>query len=414
MTTELIPTLSCNLGCEYCYQNSMRDAGNHTDGYDMDAMLAGLEAEGERFTLFGGEALLMPLPDMERLFQWGFKKHGGSSVQTNATLLTLGHLELFRKYNVSVGISADGPDELNDVRSCGTLEKTRAATDATMKAIAWLCALGSPPGLIVTLHRGNAAPERLTRLICWLRELDQQGVTSVGLHLLEVDDPAVREKWALSEDENIGVLLALMAIEPSLIGIKFDLFRDMAALLTNSGAAKCIWGACDPLTTPAVRGVNGTGAQSNCGRTNKDGVNWIKASAAGAERYLMLHATPQADGGCQGCRFFFACKGQCPGTAMHGDWRNRSEHCRIWYRLLQEVETRLRLAGKQPISWDPKLRGQAETALFEALNSGTFGRDHGDHWDAPDGYEHDDNGFTVHGDKGVTRTHGDHNDQAAS
>lgn len=408
--TELLAHgVKCNIACLYCYQDPMRNAGNYSPGYDMDAMKAALTAEGNRFTLFGGEALLMEFKDLDEILRWGKEKFGGSSVQTNGVLLSLDHIEMFRRHNVTVGLSVDGPDELNDARWAGTLEKTREATAASLRSIDMLSALGTPPGLIVTLHRQNAVGDRLVKLANWFTTLDRKGVTSVGLHLLEVDDPKVREELALTDDENVAALLALMRL--NLPKLRFEIFTEMANLLLGGSKANCTWQGCDPLTTPAVRGVDGLGGRQNCGRTNKDGVMWVKTETHGSERYLMLHQTPQADGGCKDCRFFLACKGQCPGTAIDGDWRNRTEHCQIWYRLLEIIETELRLAGKTPVTFDPALRKAAEDAFLARVSSGE--QDHGDHWDAPDGYQHDDNHFVVHGDNGTTTTHGDHVDATA-
>jgi len=117
MTVELRPLgVHCNLACQYCYQNTQRAAGNLRAQYDMDRMKQALAEEGREFSLFGGEALLVPEEDLEDLWSWGLQKFGSNSVQTNGTLITPRHIELFRKYNVSVGISIDGPGELNDIR----------------------------------------------------------------------------------------------------------------------------------------------------------------------------------------------------------------------------------------------------------------------------------------------------------
>src|SRR5262245_47080974 len=106
----------------------MRAAGNFAPGYDLAAMKRGLAAEGYQFSLFGGEPLLMPIADLEEMCRWGFEQYGSTGLQTNGNLITEAHLALFARYHVGVGISIDGPDELNDVRSAGTLEKTRALT----------------------------------------------------------------------------------------------------------------------------------------------------------------------------------------------------------------------------------------------------------------------------------------------
>src|ERR1022692_4959081 len=123
---ELRPLgVRCNIQCQYCYQNPQRDAGNFADEYDIDRMKSAIEAEGGPFAMFGGEPLLVNLKDLEELWSWGFTRFGHNAMQTNGTLITDEHVRLFRNYNVNVGISLDGPGELNDVRWHGTLSKTR-------------------------------------------------------------------------------------------------------------------------------------------------------------------------------------------------------------------------------------------------------------------------------------------------
>jgi uncharacterized protein len=406
MSIELNPVgVKCNLSCPYCYEDPMRDAGNFSPGYDLAAMKRGLDAEGGSWSLFGGEPLLMRFDDLREMLTYGFRKHGSTGVQTNGTLITPEHVELFRECRTYVGISVDGPDELNDSRWAGSLEKTRAATAASFAAIDMLIAAGNTPSLIVTLYRGNASAERLPRLCAWLRELDAKGVQHVRLHALEVDAASVRDMMALSEEESVMAFDLLMNLQNELTTIRFDIFSDMAKLLLGVREASCIWNGCDPLTTPAVRAVNGIGGRSNCSRTNKDGVDWVKADTHGNERSRVLYMTPFEDGGCKGCRFFFACQGQCPGTAIDGDWRNRSEQCGMWFKTFETIERQLVALGKSPISRDDAQRATAEATVLDTSTGGN--RDHGDHWDAPEGYAHTDAGFVVHGDAGTTTVHGD-------
>jgi len=424
MTIELTPNgVACNMDCPYCYQKPMRDAGNISHGYDMAKMKEGLLKEGGAFALFGGEPLLLPLDDLEELFAFGLERYGSNGLQTNGSLITPEHVALFKRYRAYVGISVDGPGDLNDNRWMGSFEKTRIATAASMRAIEMLCQAGIAPSLIITLHRANALGEHLTRLLQWFRDLEQIGVRYIRLHLLEVENEHIRNTLALTIDENIDALLRLYDFQKA-TSLQFDLFREMAQLLLgNDYNSTCIWNACDPYTTAAVRGVDGQGVSSNCGRTNKDGVNWQKADKPGFERQIALYSTPQSDLGCQGCRFFFACKGQCPGTAEHGDWRNRSEHCEIWKALFEQIEGDLRGLGFEPLSMSTK-RLELEARMLEAWANGQNisiqnalrnsaapcpDREHGDHWDAPDGYHHSDGAFDIHGDSGKTIMHGDSN-----
>ena len=152
--------------------------------------------------------------------------------------------------------------------------------------------------------------------------------------------------------------------------MKIDVFTDIRNLLLGKDRdATCIWRGCDPHTTAAVSGVEGHGQRSNCGRTNKDGIDFVKAEFPGYERYLALYRADQEAGGCRGCRFFLMCKGQCPGTAIDNDWRNRSEHCEVWMALFQYFEEELLREGKAPISLHA-MRPKLESWFLEAWKDG--------------------------------------------
>jgi uncharacterized protein len=349
--------VACNLGCQYCYQNPQRDAGNIAGRYDLDRIKAAVEREGGSFILFGGEPLLVPEADLEDLWAWGLAKYGRNGIQTNATLISDNHIRLFRQYKVHVGISIDGPGPLNDARWAGTLERTRDHTERAERALERLCREGLGPSIIVTLHRGNATQDKIPILQDWFHHLDQIGVVSARLHILEVDHATVDHKYALSPTENAEALVRFADLEPRLKRMSLDLFGDLKnMLLAEDDLATCVWKGCDPLTTEAVRGIEGFGQRSNCGRTNKDGIDFVKADERGFERYIALYRTPHEVGGCSGCRFFLSCKGQCPGTAIGGDWRNRTEHCEIWLQLFGLIEDKLIKEGKRPISLDANLK----------------------------------------------------------
>ncbi len=371
MGIELRPLgVACNLACHYCYQNPQRDAGNQRMTYDLDKMKAETLRIGGPFTLFGGEPLLMRFEDLENLFAWGLESFGSSAIQTNGVLIEGRHIDLFRRYKVSVGISMDGPGELNNARWSRSLEKTRQSTALVESAIERLCREYEPPGMIVTLHKGNATADKLPLMADWMRRLHSLGVRSLRLHLLEVDHASVRDTLALSARENVQALLAFAELQSSLPGMYFDLFEEMEALLEGRDQkVGCTWRACDPYTTEAVQGIEGNGQSSNCGRTNKEGVGFIKASEAGFERYVALYRTPQAENGCQDCRFFLMCKGQCPGTSIGGDWRNRTEHCEEWKQLFGIIERRMIQAGKVPLTIQP-LRFDLEQRQMEAWERG--------------------------------------------
>ena len=64
------------------------------------------------------------------------------------------------------------------------------------------------------------------------------------------------------------------------------------------------------------------------------------------------------------------CKGQCPGTALDRDWRNKSEHCGVWKTMYARLEDEMVAAGQLPLSLDPA-RQAIEAAMLGAWRAGT-------------------------------------------
>jgi uncharacterized protein len=353
--------------------------------YDREKVLAAVAQLGpdEYFSLFGGEPMLLAFPHFEELLQIAFTRFGKSGVQTNGSLITEAHLDLFTKYHTQVGISVDGPGALNDVRWAGTLNATRQQTARTITAIRQLATRAKEhsylmPSLIVTLHRGNCSDEHFPALCDWFRELDALGIYSVNLHVMELDGTA--GEWDLGAEVIADRLLDLWRLQDELPTLKFLKFTEMLKLLQGDDHVVCVWHACDPWNTAAVQGIEHDGAPSHCSRTNKDGINWLPAEGFGAaarhatvktyqshqshERQLALAVTPQDVGGCQGCEYWLLCLGQCPGTGEDNDWRRRTTYCATFKRLFAEGARRLRAVGVTPFPDWPR-RPALERRMYE-------------------------------------------------
>jgi uncharacterized protein len=181
---------------------------------------------------------------------------------------------------------------------------------------------------------------------------------------------------------------SLMQLQRTLKNLCFENFKEYITLLKRDGGhTYCVWHACDVLTTPAVQGIDGQGKKTNCGRANKDGINWLKADVGGIERQKALYNTPYKYGGCKGCRFFLMCKGECPGTGIDGDWRNRTEHCEVITAIFEHYENLMLELGETPASLHPeRLRWEREF-LNGPPSTGSHadsphGDSHGDHTDS--------------------------------
>lgn len=367
MTVEIKPMGNkCNLQCRYCYEDLHRNAGNEKRPYSLQRIMEQIGRIGQSFVLFGGEPLLVPEKDLEKLWAWGHKKYQKNGIQTNGVLINDNHIKMFKKYDVHVGLSVDGPGELNDARWAGTLKKTRMATAKNLTAIETLTKEGVSVSLIVNLHRVNADRDKLPQLHDWFRYLDNLGVSKSRLHLLQINSDHVRKKYALSTEEYIEAFLSLNNLEKELKNLRFDIFEDMRnMMLGRDDKSTCIWTGCDPYVTQSATGIEGNGQISNCGHSEKDGISVVKCSVMGFERYMALYLVPQQFGGCKDCRFFLMCKGQCPGSAIDSDWRNRTENCEVFKALYHHFEDEMLADGLNPLSVRSE-RKQIERMLFEA------------------------------------------------
>ncbi|TSA40198.1 radical SAM protein [archaeon] len=369
MSIELKPLGDrCNLRCEYCYEVGTRTRTCPIT-YDHERTMELVQHFQMDFFLFGGEALLLPLPQLDDLFRLGFEKFKHVGIQTNGTLITDAHVAMFKKYKVGVGISIDGPGELNDVRWAGTLEGTRKLTARTEDAIRRCCAAGLRPSLIVTIHQGNVGTdERLDRWIQWCRELSTLGIQHINVHFMEPNGQATHLE--LSDERTLQVVARLWDLveEPPVLRQQMH-DSVLRALRGENSQVLCTYRPCDVLNTPSCRGCEADGKPSNCGRVYRKGTVWMPTEAHGWERAIMLYQTPQEDGGCQGCAFWLSCFGYCPSSGIDDDWRNRSVHCPVVKSMFQEGEQRLLAAGIVPVSRLPR-RQAIEQQMVAALQRG--------------------------------------------
>jgi len=301
----------CNLKCGYCYEKAVRDS-EISKGYDLDAMLKRTEEIGRNFTVFGGEPLLVPFKDLERIFSFGFDKFKKNGIQTNGILINDAYMYLFKKYNVQVGFSIDGPGRLNAART--DLEHTKRAIDNLHRCLKE----NVPCSLITTMSTQNIKPE----FIIWLSDLEDAGLRNVNVHLM-MDGNYLDPDW-----EELKIFLGwLYDSAKHFTTLRIDTIEEMKTRFFTGAGGCCVWQGCDPYNTSAVQGIGAFGEMHNCGRLNKEGVDYIKADSRSSMRDDLLFNTPQESGGCQGCKYWHACHGFCPGTGLSGDWRFRSNHC---------------------------------------------------------------------------------------
>lgn len=185
-------TRLCNLRCVYC--RSWAEGPNQTMTFDVMARsvreaLSMPNVHGVEFVWHGGEVTMLK-PKVFRKFLWlqeRYRQPGQevkNSIQTNATHLTDEWIDFLHEFGMGVGVSIDGPPELNDRRR---LDKDGRGTSSRIAGgIARLRQAGIPHAALVVIDREiiGAGPERL------LGYLADIGLDKISfLNVLPENDP---------------------------------------------------------------------------------------------------------------------------------------------------------------------------------------------------------------------------------
>ena len=150
-------TRLCNLRCTYC--NDWREGSDQIMSFQVlvsliSAALKDPAHDSVEFIWHGGETTLLPISFYEKaiFLQSQFRRPGQlirNSIQTNGTRLTSEWISFFRANRVAVGISLDGPPELNDrvrVRRSG-----RGSFELVQKGIELLRCGGVPFSVLMVV-----------------------------------------------------------------------------------------------------------------------------------------------------------------------------------------------------------------------------------------------------------------------
>jgi len=141
------PTPFCNINCSYCYlpQRSVTTVMEQsTIGNLFKKIFAsGWTRDGLTVIWHAGEPLVVPIAFYEKAFEAIEALRPAAlklrhSIQTNGMLITSAWCDLFKKWDVGVGVSIDGPKHLHDAHRVtrtgrGTFDQTIAGIRVLQK-----------------------------------------------------------------------------------------------------------------------------------------------------------------------------------------------------------------------------------------------------------------------------------------
>lgn len=401
MTIIVVPTERCNLRCRYCFEPNEVHEGLGVE-YSFDKMKQSLHEiwngkyRHSGVCLHGGECTLIPIEEFEKLVKmiyelpWGKddegKKKGAVSMVTNATLITDKHIEIFKKYNVHVSISVDGPPRLNVNRGPNPLDEsvTEAYNKKINETILKLRENGVSVSIMCIINRDNAGSKKLReRLGGWMLWLKKNGMTGGRVNPVFSD---THPELELTTDQIYQMWVNVYKWNKK-YDMRWNPVIEMEKNLTgeNKNPQPCVHNMCDPFNTHTIS-VLPDGQIGNCDRTFGHGLYTRSLDGTKSGRYEALKQTD-----CKDCKYWSVCHGGCPEEGIGGDWRRKTRFCKAIYKMYEYIEKDLKKQGKTVAFGEPSQPKPVESNT--------------PHGDVPHGDEHADapHGDSQHGDIG----HGD-------
>jgi uncharacterized protein len=339
----IIPTLGCPSKCAYCWSSEVGSPIMSIETVkDIVAWLKDFRSDPVTFTFHGGEPLLAGADFYRQALPMltGELQHlePNFALQTNLWKLTPELADVLAEYNIPIGSSLDGPQELNDLqRSEGYYEKTMRGYE-----------LAKMHGLSV-------------QFICTFTSYSVQFKEDIfnfflenGLTLkLHPALPSLRsgepDKWALSPEKYGELLIYLLdKYLENMSRIEVRNINDYCRCVFTGRGTVCTFVDCMENTFA----VGPDGSIYPCYRfvgmpeyvmghvRDRPSQKELAESPAG----VRMHAFKEyVDRECKGCKHIRYCRGGCPYNAIaptNGEIKGVDPHCIAYQRIFDEIADR--------------------------------------------------------------------------
>ncbi|MCX4763895.1 GRRM system radical SAM/SPASM domain protein [Streptomyces sp. NBC_01275] len=223
--TEIVviqATSFCNVDCKYCYlpdrklnkRISLETVAKIADRLFESSFIA----DAVTIVWHAGEPLSLPISFYEEAHKQIEQRNTRGvkitwSIQTNATLITGDWCEFFKRHQVRVGISLDGPRKVHDAYRVD--RAGRGTFDRTMRGLRLMREAGLRPAIIAVVTDASLAyPEDIWRFFTEI------GAAYVGLNVESVEGVNVTSSMQHDGAENaykdfLKRILSSMEKEPS-------------------------------------------------------------------------------------------------------------------------------------------------------------------------------------------------------
>ncbi len=339
----IIPTLGCPSKCSYCWSSEVGSPVMSIDTIrDVVAWLKDFRQDPVTFTFHGGEPLLAgadfyrkALPLLSEQL-----KHiePNFALQTNLWKLTPELADVLAEYNIPIGSSLDGPQELNDLqRSQGYYEKTLAGYELAKEhglQVQFICTF--------TSYSVQFKEEIFNYFL-------ENGLTlklHPALPSLRSPEP---DRWALAPEEYGELLVYLLdKYLENMSRIEVRNINDYCRCVFTGRGTVCTFVDCmqntfavgpDGSIYPCYRFVGMPEYVMGHVRDRP-----TQEQLAGSEAGRKMQAFKEyVDRECKGCKHIRYCRGGCPYNAIapnNGEIKGVDPHCIAYKRIFDEISER--------------------------------------------------------------------------
>ncbi|MDD1708987.1 MAG: TIGR04083 family peptide-modifying radical SAM enzyme [Methanoregulaceae archaeon] len=340
----LIPTLGCPAHCSYCWSSEAGSPKMSIETIeDVISWLKDFRNDRVTFTFHGGEPLLAGAEFYQKALPMLSDELShlkpDFAMQTNLWLLTPELAGILAEFNVPLGTSIDGPEEINDLqRGEGYFERTMRGYEIARSA-------GLRVSFICTFT--NYSVQFREDIFNFFLRNGFRMKLHPALPSLRDNNP---EKWALSPDDYGELLVFLLDKYLDNMGsIEIMNINDLCRCVFTRRGSVCTFVNC----TGSTFAVGPDGSIYPCYRfvgmpdwimghvRNRPKIEELFRSAA----WQRMHQYEEyVDNACSGCTHIRYCRGGCPYNAIvptGGEVRGVDPHCRAYARIFSEISKRL-------------------------------------------------------------------------
>lgn len=331
----------CNLACDYCYYSSCKGHIKRKiqtiELETVEKMIKEYMAETSGIASFiwqGGEPLLAGLNFFEKIISFQVKyapPHTkiSNSIQTNGTLITPKVAKFFKKYAFIVGVSIDGPKDIQDKRR--NYRNGRGSYNDVMKGISNLRKEGVPFNIITVVHEDNV--NRVEELFEFYLKEKFDYIQFIPCMDFMSQDSSGEAKFLISK-EDYGKFLCQAFDKWYNTGkprINIHHFVNLFSMLTGHQSHMCFFS--DSCSSTLVVESNGDvfpcdfyiDENHKLGNINNDTLKIILES----EKLLDFHlAKRMLSDSCTSCSYQKICNGGCP---RNRNWSSEGFYVRDYF-----------------------------------------------------------------------------------